>query len=91
MHLEHSLRQISLSPYASRYLLCTEVLQKRVYKVSGDMPGVACEHPASRERACSKAMPGVEVIADDMIVAEETKEEHDQLLKNLMLRITGLG
>ena len=45
----------------------SEVLQKRVYKVFGDMQGV-------------------EVIADDMIIAGATEEEHDQLLRNVMQR-----
>ena len=45
----------------------SEALQKRVYKVFGDMQGV-------------------EVIADDMIIAGATEEEHDQLLKNVMQR-----
>jgi len=43
----------------------SEVLQKRVYKVFGDMRGA-------------------EVIADDMIIAGATEEEHDQLLRNVM-------
>ena len=45
----------------------SEGLQKRVYKVFGDMQGV-------------------EVIADDMIIAGATEEEHDQLLRNVMQR-----
>ena len=31
-------------------------------------------------------MQGVEVIADDMIIAGATEEEHDQLLRNVMQR-----
>jgi len=42
----------------------SEVLQKKVYKVSGDMQGV-------------------EVIADHMIIAGATEEEHDRLLRNV--------
>ena len=45
----------------------SEVLQKRVDKVSGDMQGV-------------------EVIADDMIIAGATEEEHDRLLRNVTQR-----
>ena len=43
----------------------SEVLQRRIYKVFGDMQGV-------------------EVIADNMIIAGGTEEEHDRLLKNVM-------
>ena len=32
-------------------------------------------------------MQGVEVIADDRIIAEATEEEHDRLLKNVMQRV----
>ena len=43
------------------------MLQKRVYKVFGDMQGA-------------------EVIADDMIIAGATEEEHDRLFRNVMQR-----
>ena len=53
--------------YVSHLEFCyvSEVLQRRIYKVFGDMQGV-------------------EVIADNMIIAGGTEEEHDRLLKNVM-------
>jgi len=33
-------------------------------------------------------MQGVQVIADDMIIAGATEEEHDQVLRNVMQRAT---